>query len=575
MGESIAGGDRRPDALAPVDGDVSSTSVGPATGSGMAAMAATVVSLLSQLAAVTWQDHPGTVALDVLDQVEHAQRRLDAVRLGALTSIEADGLWALDGARTATTWLRDRTGATSGAAHRWLRQSRALRDFLPAAGAALTKGEIGADHVHALVRDATRTERLRAQLVDPDLGEEFLVDQARQLDAGRFATLVKSWAIAADPDAADRAWREADAQEELTIAPTLGGYHVAGWLNHKSGQVITKALTAHMGRKSEGDPRTPAQRRADALASLAHQSLDAGKQGSSARVRPHVSVTVSWATLQALARACTSAEAAQAGGVTAPGEPLIPAHIDHAFLIGAEPATFDDGTPLSPGLLARIACESQLSRVVFGADSTILDVGREKRIFPAHQARGIIARDRHCQFPGCDEPPEFGEIHHSLHWAKDLGPTSTDHGVLLCWHHHDVVHLREITISRDAGAWQFTDRHGWPLTARAHGALAATPAAGPAIAASARSEPTDSDPAAAEQCELNQAETGWAETEFGEAGSAEAGSAEAEPAGRVSRSRRPRAPAPKNQLDARSRGCDQRKRILTLTYPIRGRAPAS
>ena len=71
--------------------------------------------------------------------------------------------------------------------------------------AALEEGRISSEHVAVLVREALLTERLRAQLADAEMGEAFLVDKAQELDATRFATLVKTWAIAADPEAADRA----------------------------------------------------------------------------------------------------------------------------------------------------------------------------------------------------------------------------------------------------------------------------------------------------------------------------------------------------------------------------------
>jgi hypothetical protein len=141
--------------------------------------------------------------------------------------------------------------------------------------------------------------------------------------------------------------------------------------------------------------------------------------------------------------------------------------IDHRALEGLEPARLEDDTPIPPALLARLACESQLARIIFGPESTILDVGREKRLFPAHQARGIIARDRHCQYPGCTALPGQGEIHHSLWWYKHGGQTKAEQGILLCWYHHDVVHAREIAIHRRSGAWVFTDRNGERLTAPA------------------------------------------------------------------------------------------------------------
>src|SRR5699024_5284297 len=97
---------------------------------------------------------------------------------------------------------------------------------------------------------------------------------------------------------------------------------------------------------------------------------------------------------------------------------VISTAIDYDKVRGIQPATLPDGTPVPPALLARLVCESQLSRVIFGAQSTILDAGREQRLFSAAQARAVIARDGHCAYPDCDEPPGFGEIHHSLSWAR-------------------------------------------------------------------------------------------------------------------------------------------------------------
>ncbi|WP_324651393.1 HNH endonuclease signature motif containing protein [Georgenia sp. H159] len=165
-------------------------------------------------------------------------------------------------------------------------------------------------------------------------------------------------------------------------------------------------------------------------------------------------------------RFVVSPEAAQWVQQWRPGDDhVISTALDYGGLVGLQAAVLEDGTPIPPGLLSRLVCESQLSRVVFGPESTILDAGREKRIFPANQVRAVIARDKHCQYPGCDEPPGYGEIHHSLWWAKHLGATDAEHGILLCWHHHDWVHTHQITITRSAGQWYFHDRNGWLLTA--------------------------------------------------------------------------------------------------------------
>jgi Domain of unknown function (DUF222)/HNH endonuclease len=51
-------------------------------------------------------------------------------------------------------------------------------------------------------------------------------------------------------------------------------------------------------------------------------------------------------------------------------------------------------------------------------------------------------RDRHCQAPGCDQPPERCEGHHIHHWSRG-GPTNLDNLQLLCWHHHRHRHTED------------------------------------------------------------------------------------------------------------------------------------
>ncbi|MFD1719417.1 DUF222 domain-containing protein, partial [Georgenia deserti] len=139
---------------------------------------------------------------------------------------------------------------------------------------------------------------------------------------------------------------------------------------------------------------------------------------------------------------------------------IIPASVDNTVMTGTEPATLTDGTPISPRQLARLACQSQLHRVIFGPDSEILDSGREERLFTPGQTRAIIARDRHCVFPDCNAPPGEGEIHHSLWWYDQYGPTRIDLGLLVCWHHHDHIHAHDITITRRNDQWIFTRADG-------------------------------------------------------------------------------------------------------------------
>ncbi|MFC7405903.1 HNH endonuclease [Georgenia alba] len=397
--------------------------------------------------------------LETLDGLERVERRLDAVTMRALVAAETDGMWATSGARSFPAWYAARTGRYIGTARSRTRTARRLRDHLRATAEALEAGTITTGHAEAMARHAVKSDATRARLTDERHGESFLLEHAGILDAGRFNTLVRRWATAADPDMAERAWREESGREEVTLAPTLDGYHLQGWLSTESGQVLAEALEARTGVPAAGDDRTPAQRRADALVGLARLGLDSGVLKPGARVRPHLAVHVPYETLTRLVQASKPTSDATGDGGDAGGT-VITAALDPAVMVGVEPATLPDGSPLAPGQLARLACSSGLHRVIFGPDGEVLDSGREERLFTAGQTRAIVARDRHCQYPGCHAPPGEGEIHHCLWWYEHGGGTSTANGVLVCWHHHDQIHQHHLTIRRDHGTWVFTRPDG-------------------------------------------------------------------------------------------------------------------
>jgi hypothetical protein len=130
-----------------------------------------------------------------------------------------------------------------------------------------------------------------------------------------------------------------------------------------------------------------------------------------------------------------------------------------------DPATFTEtGMPIPRVVLDRLACDAEITRVIFGPNSEVLDVGRSQRIVTPAQRRAVIARDGECQSPGCHAPPRLCEVHHVIWWIRG-GVTSVENSILLCWRHHDWVHSEDVAITRDdvQRAWVFTDRHGNPV----------------------------------------------------------------------------------------------------------------
>jgi hypothetical protein len=53
--------------------------------------------------------------------------------------------------------------------------------------------------------------------------------------------------------------------------------------------------------------------------------------------------------------------------------------------------------------------------------------------------RALVLRDKGCAFPGCTTPAAWTHAHHIIHWA-DGGSTALSNLVLLCPHHHRVLH---------------------------------------------------------------------------------------------------------------------------------------
>ncbi|WP_147915755.1 HNH endonuclease [Ruania zhangjianzhongii] len=434
---------------------------------------------LAALAQSSFMTFSQEEAASVAGGVEQVTRGVEALQYQCVGGIEAGQAWSASGYRSFARWWTvhtHRKQRTSSAAHLLARD---LRDRLPLTADALLEGRLGIEHANAMAA-FTKTEAHRQQLLDDGVGEAFLVAEAAKLEADEFARLVKEWATRTDPGAADRSWREQTAQRELFISQVLDGTDIRGWLGAEEGQLVSEALRAVIGTPSVDDERSPAQRRADALVQLCRSHLDSGDLQPGARIRPHIAITVDYATLERLINATrtggTACSGADAFGLpttpVTPGNdaghgPMIPAGLDYDLLVGATPGTFANGTPIPHGQLAKLLCDGEFHRVVFGPEGEILDSGRTQRLFTAAQTRAIIARDRHCQYPGCTAPPGIGEIHHCLWWYHQ-GGTSTDNGILLCWWHHTVVHQRHLTITQQRNGpsstgWVFTDLDGRDL----------------------------------------------------------------------------------------------------------------
>ena len=236
----------------------------------------------------------------------------------------------------------------------------------------------------------------------------------------------------------------------------------AGWRrNHEGMLELWARLDPHTGAQIEAMPerlrrelwnddkavpcgrRTPAQRDADALAYAL-----AGITGSDADAH-------AVDRLHARTRREGHATADQPGadelaldgrhGGCDPLRRLPPAQI--SILIGLEALHLqtgemgltDAGTELPPEIVRQHACDAHIIPMILNSPGGPVDVGRACRTVPLRLRRLLVARDRHCKWRGCHEPPSRCDSHHIIYWV-DGGPTNLDNLVLLCHRHHHHLH---------------------------------------------------------------------------------------------------------------------------------------
>jgi Domain of unknown function (DUF222)/HNH endonuclease len=262
---------------------------------------------------------------------------------------------------------------------------------------------------------------LAARQEDPeafDRSEEQLVEAAEVHSMGDLRRIAAWWRQQAEREAAVDGEEVLRSRRSLHASVSfLGMVRVDGDLDPETGETLLTALGAALdaeARSGPADDRTPAQRRADALAEICRQWLDRSDRPIVAGERPHVTVTVDVGSL--------------APSGDGPDASVHTTELDH---VG----------PVDPHTARRLACDASVMRVVLSGRSEPLDVGRRTAVIPPAMRRAVILRDRRCRFPGCDRPHPWCDAHHVVHWA-DGGPTAVGNLLLLCRRHHRMVHQR-------------------------------------------------------------------------------------------------------------------------------------
>lgn len=311
--------------------------------------------------------------------------------------------WADWGCKSCAEYLSWRCGLSQRAGREQVRVAARLADF-PQVTEAFAAGELSYSQVRAITRVATEDT------------EDLLLTIARHTPASRLERLSSMHAKVLRTNQCEGYEESLPDTFVHTHFDDDGYLVVMARLAPEQGAVLRKSLQA-------------------ASDSLREDACPDGESGSAEpQDRAHYTFAdalevVAEGYLATAANTPTRAERYQ-----------VVVHVDAATLSGADPdgdCHLEDGGPLDLEVVRRMTCDANLVSLI-ERDGVPLGVGRKTRAISPALRRALNARDRTCRWPGCTQR-DFTDAHHVVHWATG-GPTTRDNLVLLCRHHHRLLH---------------------------------------------------------------------------------------------------------------------------------------
>ena len=476
----------------------------PATAADAAAMAR---------AALGWLAAADVASLTTAEQANclRALERVRSVHTAAqarvLAAFHAQDGYADDGHGSPRTWLTWQTriadGAASGAIG-WMRRLTAhpaVRDALAAADISESFARLICSWTDLLpvdARDAADVILLGAAVGGAGLG-----------DLAGLAEEIRERTARPDPDGHDDGFDD----RGLYLGRTLrGAGTVRGDLTPQCAAALAAVLEALGKRAGPEDLRSKWQRQHDALEEAMRRLIASGCLPERAGQPTQIMLFLGLDQLRGLPGA-SAAEAAWAGAAAGPGYdcdaavvPVVTGHVDTQVLdqlaalllfgpdgeadrrsrtrpdrgvAGRADRGEDSEAAASRRRLAEDAVRQILidraadllsgpgglaawlrTRLLDGPAASMslpLDIGAATETIPAHLRRAVIARDRCCRFPGCNQPAMACQPHHIIPRSQG-GPTSLSNLLLLCSFHHLIA----------------VHRWGWGIVLLPDGTVAAT-----------------------------------------------------------------------------------------------------
>jgi Domain of unknown function (DUF222) len=314
--------------------------------------------------------------------------------------------WCVDGWEQVAAEVAAAQGISRGRAAGQLRYGLVLAERFPKLGALFAAGDVDFRVISAVA--------FRCELMSDD-------DAVARLDCwlarnasrwsrrsyNKIVEFIDYWVLQLEPTAV-RVARETDENRHVGISPLQSGMaEIWGDVRAPDALAFDRSLDELAATVCPADPRTKAQRRADALSALAARGT-------------------------AMACACGLPDCPAANQEATRGDVVIHVLAEAATVSGdsTAPGYVPGFGGLSADAVRQLATSSKLRPVVHPKDT-----GPEPHYRPsAALADFIRCRDLTCRFPGCDRPAECADIDHTVPWP--LGPTHPSNLKLLCRIHH-------------------------------------------------------------------------------------------------------------------------------------------
>jgi hypothetical protein len=317
-------------------------------------------------------------------------------------------------------WKVTRAEAKDLLRHAELFQRKGIRE-------AAREGTLSKQHLVVLDRtlaDVPETDR--------DKVEAALVEKAREFDGAALRVLGQRILQLLDQDGKEPNDPQlAEPRREFHYGSRKDGSVVfRGKIDQEAGAKLAALMSPLAKPTSTGDTRSAEERQGDAFAEIIDLAAGSEQLPEEGGEKPHLALTMSL----------------------------------NDFVAQRGTADVEGQGPMDAASARRIACDSKVLRLVLGAKSEPLDIGRATRTIPNQIRRALIIRDGGCAFPGCHRRPRQCHAHHVIHWA-DGGPTNLGNLVLLCGHHHRLIHHSDWTVEISDGLPRF-ERKAQSLTGK-------------------------------------------------------------------------------------------------------------